>query len=482
MIRLVVTVFGIVCFSFTALQYSALFGYAVLSGRLLRDNRAGRRPVALAKIATDRTMPGVSVIMPAYNEENVITHTTVSALAQEYPHIEVIVVNDGSKDATLQVLIDHFHMEAYDTDPLQGPIPTERVHAIYRSRIEPRIVVVDKAPSGAKADNSNVGINMASYPWVVVMDADEFMERDTIARCMAEVVASPDTIVAVGGTLMPANDIVIDGPDILERRTPRNYWVGCQLIEYMTAFLVARPGLARIRAMPIVSGGFGLFRRDAVIAAGGYRHGHLGEDMDMCLRVQRLLADRGEEYRVVQVPESLCWTEFPPTHEVLRRQRIRWHRGLKMIMTDHGSMFGRKRYGPVGTVGVGSLYVFEWVGPILEAIGWVTMTALLYFGWIDPTAALAVFLTTQLIGMAMTMTSVAMMSRYLQTFTSRSDVMRLFGWAVAMNWGYRQLTLVWRIRSLFPGASGWGEMPRAGFKTNPAAATPVRATPARAPV
>lgn len=465
MIKLAIIGFGIVCFSFTVVQYSALVAFGALSGRLLRANRAGRRPVALAKIATEPSMPGVSVIMPAYNEENVITHTTVSALAQEYPHIEVIVVNDGSRDATLQVLIDHFSMEAYDTDPRQGPIPTEQVHTIYRSRTEPRIVVVDKALSGAKADNSNVGINIASYPWVVVMDADEFMERDTIARCMVEVVASPDTIAAVGGTLMPANDIVIDGPDILERHSPRNYWVGCQLIEYLTAFLVARPGLAQIRAMPIVSGGFGLFRREAVIAVDGYRNGHLGEDMDMCLRVQRHLADTGQECRVVQVPESLCWTEFPQTKEILRRQRIRWHRGLKMIIDDHGSMIGRRRYGAVGTIGVGSLFLFEWIGPILEAIGWLLMTVLVCVGWVDIRGALLLFMTTQIFGMAMTMLSVAMMTRYLQTFNRRTDLLRLFGWAVALNWGYRQLTLVWRIRSLLPGSTGWGEMPRAGFKT-----------------
>jgi cellulose synthase/poly-beta-1,6-N-acetylglucosamine synthase-like glycosyltransferase len=151
MVRIVVVGFGIICFSFTVLQYCVLFTYAVLSGRLLRDNRAGQRPVALAKIATDPSMPGVSVIMPAYNEENVITHTTVSALAQEYPHIEVIVVNDGSKDTTLQVLIDHFAMEPYDTDPRPGPIPTQPLHAIYGSRQEPRIVVVDKAHAADQA-------------------------------------------------------------------------------------------------------------------------------------------------------------------------------------------------------------------------------------------------------------------------------------------------------------------------------------------
>lgn len=472
MIRLAIVAFAAFCFMFTVLQYTVLLVYAALSRGLLRENRGGRRPVALAKVATDKVMPGVSVIMPAYNEQNVIIHTTVSALAQEYPHIEVVVVNDGSKDRTLDVLIDHFGLEVFESDPEQGPIPTERVLTVYRSRSEPRITVIDKAPSGAKADGSNAGINLARHPWVVVMDADEFMERDSIARCMAEVVAAPDRIAAVGGTLLPANDIVIDGPDIRERRAPTNYWVGCQTIEYLTAFLVARPGLARLGAMPIVSGGFGLFRRDAVIAVGGYRHGHLGEDMDMCLRIQRTLADQGETFSVIQVPESICWTEFPSTQEVLRRQRIRWHRGLRSIVSDHGSMVARRRYGSVGTVGVGSLFLFEWIGPLLEAIGWLLIAWLLWAGWANPAGVVTMFLATQLFGMVMTMIGVSMMTKYLQTFNSRRDLRWLVGWSVASNWGYRQLTLVWRIRSLFPGSTGWGEMPRAGFTIAAAHAAP----------
>jgi cellulose synthase/poly-beta-1,6-N-acetylglucosamine synthase-like glycosyltransferase len=465
-IRNVTIAFAVVCLTFTLAQYGALLAYGLFAGRLFRDKRPGRRPIALVKAATDRTMHGVSVILPAYNEENVIEHSVASALAQDYPHLEVIVVNDGSKDNTLGVLVDRFEMEVYESHPPPGPIPTQPVRSIYRSRREPRLVVIDKAPSGAKADGSNAGINVASHPWVVVMDGDEFMERDTITRCMVEVSAAPDEVVAVGGTLLPANDIVIDGADILERHTPRNYWVGCQLVEYLTAFLVARPGLARLGAMPIVSGGFGLYRRSAVIDVGGYRHGHLGEDMDMCVRVQRHLAERGEPCRIVQVPESLCWTEFPSTRAVLQRQRIRWHRGLRMVLDDHGSMIGRRRYGSVGTVGMGSLYVFEWIGPLLEAIGWVLIAALLAAGWVTWIGVLSVFLATQLLGMVLTLVGVSMMARHLRTYRSGRDIARLIGWAVALNWGYRQLTLVWRIRSLLPGSTGWGEMPRAGFKTS----------------
>lgn len=471
MIRTALVAFGLVCLCFTVVQSAVLLIYGSLSGGLMSDRRPGRRPLALVKAATDPTTPGVSIVMPAYNEENVIVDTVVGALAQEYPRVEVIVVNDGSKDATLQVLADHFGLEVYEEHPRPGPIATRPVQAVYRSRREPRIVVIDKAASGAKADGSNAGINAASYPWVVVMDADELMERDTIARCMTEVAQAPDTMLAVGGTLLPANDLVIDGPDIIERRTPRNYWVGCQLIEYLTAFLVARPGLARLGAMPIVSGGFGVLRRDAVIAVDGYRHGHLGEDMDMCLRLQRFQADREQPYAVAQVPESLCWTEFPSTRTVLRRQRIRWHRGLRSIVNDHGSMIGRRRYGPVGSIGVGSLLVFEWIGPLLEAIGWGILLVMMALGWTSPTGVAAVFLITQLFGMVMSMLGVTMMTKHVRVYRSLGDVVRLFGYVVAFNWGYRQVTLVWRIRSLFGGSSEWGEMPRVGFRTVSAAPT-----------
>lgn len=460
-----IVIFMAICLSFTILQYLAMVIWAVLSGGLLDQKRHGNRDLALQKIKADAHAPGVSLILPAYNEEAVIVHTIRSALEQEYANLEIIVVNDGSKDNTMGVLIDAFDMHVFESQPPSGPIPTMELFAIYRSQEVPNLVVVDKAGSGAKADNSNVGVNIATYDWVVVMDADEFMELDVIARCMAEVVVSPDQVVGVGTSLLPANDIVIDGPRIVDRRVGKNYWVGCQLIEYLTAFLIARPGMARIGAMPIISGGFGLFKRDAIVTAGGYIHGHLGEDMDMCLKIQKTECEAGRPYKIVQVPEAIVWTEFPPVKNVLMRQRIRWHRGLKSIMDDYGNMIGRRKYGTVGTIGMGSLYIFEWIGPILEAIGWVLLAILLIFGLTDPMNALAIFLTTQFFGMALTMLGAFMAISRLGVYHRSADVWRLIGFAVKVNWGYRQLTLVWRIRSMLPGENVWGEMPRAGFKT-----------------
>ncbi len=463
--KLAVNIFMIICLSFTVLQYGSTLIWGTLSGRLLNRERSGNRPLALEKLKVDPEAPGVTIVLPAYNEEAIIVHTVRSALDQEYANLEIIVVNDGSKDRTMEVLIEAYDMVPFHDRPDLGRIGTKEIFSVYRSQSHQQVVVIDKAPSGAKADNANVGINFATHDWVVIMDSDEFMEKDVIARCMAEVVELGDEIVAVGTSLLPANDITIDGSDIVDREASRNYWVGCQLIEYLTAFLVARPGYAHIGALPIISGGFGLFKRSALLEIDGFYHGHLGEDMDLCLRLQRAEADNGRPYRVVQVPEAIVWTEFPFTKAVLERQRIRWHRGLRIIMDDHADMITHPRYGTVGSIGMGSMYVFEWIGPILEGIGWVLLVLLLALGWTSPANAAAVFITTQFVGMALTTVGVIMAVTRLDIYRKWSDLKRMLLFTVAVNWGYRQLTLWWRLRSLLPGETVWGEMPRAGIKT-----------------
>ncbi|MEE9415984.1 MAG: glycosyltransferase [Acidimicrobiales bacterium] len=465
MIALALNVFMIAAFAFTILHFLAIAFWSLLSLRLLGRQRAARRPVPLLKTPTLENAPGVSVILPAYNEEAVIAHSVANALSQDYPKLEVIVVNDGSKDRTMEIMLEAFEMALVEENPPPGVIHTEEVFAIYRSQSDSRLWFVDKAPAGAKADNANVGLNLATQPFVVVMDADEFMETDCITRCMVEVMAQPDDVIAVGTTLLPANDIVIDGPKIVHRQASRNYWVGCQLIEYLTAFIISRPGMAHVGAMPIVSGGFGLFRREAVLKLGGYIHDHLGEDMDLCVRLHRYHLENKIPYRIIQAPEAVVWTEFPPVRSTLRRQRIRWHRGLRMIVADTRSLIGKPAYGNFGRFGVGTLFLFEWWGPIIEGLGYLVMLALLLLGWMNISAALALFLATQLIGQVVAILSVSIAVSTFGFYSRPRDLGYMLLWAIAMNWGFRQQSLFWRLRSLLPGETAWGEMPRAGFKT-----------------
>lgn len=464
-LRTALTVFGYSALFFTITHFLAIGVWSLLSIKLLGRSRPSSRQLAHDQTAKLVDIPGVSIILPAYNEEAVIAHSVGNSLSQDYPKLEVIVVNDGSKDNTMQVMLDTYDMVLVDDNPTQGAIATEALHGIYRSQSDPRLWFIDKAPSGAKADNSNVGINVSNYPWIVVMDADEFMETSCITRCMVEVMTEPDNVMAVGTTLLPANDIVIDGPRIVDRQASTNYWVGCQLIEYLTAFIISRPGMAHIGAMPIVSGGFGLFRKEAVLKLGGYVHGHMGEDMDLCIRIHRHHIENEIPYRVVQAPEAIVWTEFPSTRPVLRKQRIRWHRGLKQIIEGNKDVIGRGSYGTFGRYGMSTLYFFEWWGPIIEGAGWFVMLGLMLLGWLDPLNALSMILATQLIGQVSTFVSVAIGIQTFGFYSRPKDLAYMFFWALCANWGFRQQSLFWRVRSLFPGANGWGEMTRAGFKT-----------------
>ncbi|MCP4087811.1 MAG: glycosyltransferase family 2 protein [Actinomycetia bacterium] len=449
---------------FTIVHYLAVLTYGVLSRRLIARARPSTRPTARTAVEEAGPAAGVTVIMPAYNEEAVIVDTVTGVLGQDHPWVEVIVVNDGSKDQTVSRLVEHFGMEPAPYHLDADAIPTEQIHAVYRSVNEPRLVVVDKAGAGAKADNSNVGTNLARYPWVVCMDADELLNADVLRLCMTEALRTPGNVIAVGTSLLPSNGCAIDGPEIVDVSVPRNYWVGGQLVEYLFAFLVSRPGMAHLEALPIVSGGFGLFKREAVLEVGGWRHPHLGEDMDLCMRLHRHFAESGTPYQIIQVPEAIVWTEFPSNREILTRQRVRWHRGLRAIVGEYRSVAFNPRYGRFGMVAMPTIYLFEWWGSLIEAAGYCLLALLAVTGSVNWSAAAALFLVVQLAGMASSLGAVSTQISVLGAFQHPADIRRLLFYAVIFNWGYRQLTVWWRIKSLKAGDQSWGEMPRQGFQ------------------
>jgi cellulose synthase/poly-beta-1,6-N-acetylglucosamine synthase-like glycosyltransferase len=457
------------CFLFGILHYVTLLGWGVLSRRLLARQRAAIREHAVRRTRQRADLPGVTMILPAYNEEVVIVDSVRSVLAQDYPDLEVIVVSDGSKDSTVAVLVDAFAMERLGAPVVAGPILTKRVRAVWRSRGEPRLVVIDKDPAGAKADGANCGINYASKPWCVVMDADELVDPKAILRCMTQVAYTPHNVVGVGVTLLPTNECTIVDRRVVAAVVARNAWVGLQTIEYLGAFFISRPGMSAVGAMPIVSGGFGLFRRDALLAVGGYHHG-LGEDLDLVVRMHRHHLERRLPYRIMQVPEAVVWTEFPSTRQILRRQRIRWHRGLRQVMDEHREVVGRPSYGTMGMFGMFTMYAFEWIAVLVEALGYVLAAVLLVTGTVQLGATLQMYLLSQVIGVVIALSAVHTAGRSLGAYRGAANAARLVGWALVSQLGYRQLTVWWRIRSLVGKNGTWGAMPRTGFGTTPGAA------------
>ncbi len=407
--------------------------------------------------------PPISVLVPAYNEETTITATVESLLQLAYAEFEVVVINDGSKDGTLQVLIDRFGLLPFP-EAYRVQIPTQEVRGIYRSTRYPNLRVIDKA-NGGKADSLNAGINASRYPLFCGVDADSILERDSLQKVVQPFLRSPD-MVATGGTIRAANGCDVRGGDLKLVDLPRNIWALFQVMEYLRAFLFGRLGWSSVNAMLIISGAFGLFRKQTVIEVGGYRTQTIGEDMELIVRIHHHMRDKNQPYRIEFVPDPVCWTEVPEDRQTLRNQRIRWQRGLSESLTAHwGLMFSRSGGWP-GWVAFPYMVVFEWLGPLVELFGYFWTLYAWWAGFISWTAFTVFLLVSIGLGVLLSVAGVLLEQLSFQMYPKVTQMFRLVLVAIAENLGYRQLNAWWRIVGLYRWATqkegGWGTMKRKG--------------------
>lgn len=416
--------------------------------------------------------PGISMLGPAYNEEASIAQSVRGLLALYYPNLEVVIINDGSTDDTMRILRDEF--ELAPIHPIfQRGVPCKRVVGLYRSRMHPNLIVVDKENAG-KADALNAGLNLASSELVCSMDADTLIEPDALQRMVRPFLRGKQ-VLAAGGTIRIANNSLVHGGRVVQARSPRKAIAGFQVVEYLRAFLFGRLGWNRLGGNLIISGAFGLFRRQAVIDAGGYLHGTVGEDMELVLRLRRRGYETGGPTRVDFIPDPVAWTEAPETLRVLGLQRDRWHRGLADTLWRHRALLFNPRYRALGMV-VFPYFVFvELLSPIVEVVGIVGLLVGLTFGILDYSFAILFFLTAYGLGVVLTTFTLALEELSFHRYEKTRDRLSLLLWAMLENVGYRQLTVFWRLRGMvkFLGRSTtWGAMERRGFRAPPPTTAP----------
>ena len=413
--------------------------------------------------------PTISILAPAYNEEATIEISLRALLALHYPSLEVIVISDGSKDKTVQVLIEKFDLVPVKTI-YERKIQTKPVRTLYRSSTYPGLVVVDKE-NGGKADALNVGLSFARGELVCAMDADTLIEQDGLQRMVRPFLYATD-VVATGGTIRVVNGSQVKHGRVEKTAVPTNLLAGVQVVEYLRAFLFGRLGWNRLGGNIIISGAFGLFQREAVLNAGGYLHDTVGEDMELVVRLKRLSYQNGGPGKIAFVPDPVAWTEVPESTKVLGRQRDRWHRGLADVLWRHRGMLLNPRYGVTGLV-VYPYYAFvELLAPVIEAIGLVGLALGLVFGVVDWTFAGLFYLTAYGLGTALTAFTLILEDLSFHRYNTFRDRGLLFSWALLENIGYRQLTVWWRLRGLWKfirGRKDWGAMERKGFQAVPAA-------------
>lgn len=408
--------------------------------------------------------PPIALLAPAYNEAMTIAESVRSLLSLHYPSFEVIVVNDGSRDETLQVLIDTFELR-----PIQRhydlPIDHAPIRGVYGATHQPRLIVVDKE-NGGKADALNAGINVSRAPIFCSMDADSLLEPDALLRAVRPFVEDPERTVAVGGTVRIANGCTILHGRVVEVRPPRNLLALMQTVEYLRAFLMARLAWSRINALTIISGAFGLFRRARVIEAGGYTHGTVGEDMELVVKLHRLMRDKGLPYRIGFVPEPVCWTEAPEDLRVLGRQRARWHRGALETFERHSDVLVKPRYGRLALVGFGYILLVDVLGPVVELLGYLLIPILWITGVLSTAYLLAFLAVSFTFGVVISVGALALEESELRRFPRARDLVLLTAVAVLENFGYRQLNNLWRLRGVWQylrRSQSWGTMTRKGF-------------------
>ncbi|MGE0826942.1 MAG: glycosyltransferase family 2 protein [Candidatus Binatia bacterium] len=416
-------------------------------------------------ILSSRVAPTISILAPAFNEAATITESVRSLMTLSYPNLEVVVINDGSKDETVSVLVQNFDLFPIHPN-YEQKIHTKPVRTLYRSRRHGNLVVVDKE-NGGKADALNVGVNFASGQLVCTIDADTLVESDSLLRMVRPFLLS-DQLVAAGGNIRAVNDSLAQNGRIIEVRAPRTYYAGIQVIEYLRAFLLGRLGLNRMGGNLIISGAFGLFRREAMLAAGGYQLDTVGEDMELVVRLRRRGFETGGPSQVELVPDPTAWTEVPESRQVLGRQRDRWHRGLVDVLWRHRTMFLNPRYGAVGLV-VFPYFVFvELLAPVMEMCGLIGLVIGLSFGLINLQVAWLFFLLAYGYGILLSAFTLLLEELSFHRHKNLKDRFILLGWLLLENLGYRQMSVVWRLKGLKKYMSGntqWGVITRKGFGT-----------------
>ena len=407
----------------------------------------------------------ISVIVPAFNEEQGIIDSVRSLLSLRYPVFEVVVVNDGSTDQTLARLIEAFDLKLWKA-VYRKSLPSKTIRGIYRSPIQPKLIVVDKVNGRGKADAMNAGLNISRYPLFCAVDADSILENDALLKVVRPFLEDPERTIGAGGIIRLSNGCHVHEGQVTGVGIPRNWIARFQILEYLRAFLGGRLGMAMMRSTLIVSGAFGIFRKDIAMACGGYRAASITEDIDLVIRMQKLMHDQKRPYRIQFIPDPICWTEAPESLRVLARQRSRWHRGLIQTLIKYRGMLFNPRYGVAGLFAMPFYALFEMTGPFIECLGYVLFTSHVLLGQVNYPFAVVFFFVAVFYGTFVSLLSILLEELSEHRYPRLRDILILTASGVAENLFYRQYLGVVRAWSLIDhlrGRNEWGSMEKRGF-------------------
>ncbi|OOG77719.1 glycosyltransferase [Algoriphagus sp. A40] len=456
---------------FLILSFSVIVIYLILmilSAFEMRDYIRKNRFADYGDIITSPIAPGVSILAPAFNEGQNIVQNAQSLLSLHYGKFEVIIINDGSKDDSLDKLIQAFELEktnyAYNAE-----IETKPIKAIYRSRNMSyrRLTVIDKE-NGGKADALNAGINIADLEILACIDVDCILSSESISRMVRPFMEETNKkVIAVGGVIGIANNCDVVNGTVTTYRVPETQLGKFQVIEYFRAFLMGRMAWSRINGLMLISGAFGFFRKDLVRAVGGYFPKTVGEDMELIVRMRRYMDEQKIPHKVGFVPDPLCWTEVPEDEQILSRQRNRWMRGTIETLQLHQAMQLNPKYGILGMISFPFWSIFEKSAPILEASGVIYTLILLAIGDFSAVYFIALLAMMYLLSLLVSSFSVLYEQIAFNHYKDKKDLQKLIWMIITEPILVHPKIVFWGVMGhidFIKGKGGWGIMIRSGFK------------------
>jgi cellulose synthase/poly-beta-1,6-N-acetylglucosamine synthase-like glycosyltransferase len=407
------------------------------------------------------SIPSVSILVPSHNEELTILDSVSAILKIDYPQLEIIVINDGSTDNTLNKLKESYKLFKVNLF-IEEHIKTKPIKNVYRSAVDSRLIVVDKE-NGGKADSLNVGLNISKSRLFCSIDADSLIEKDAIYKIVQPYLERDAKVVGIGGIVRVINGCEVRNSEVVKVNLPKKFLPAIQVMEYIRAFLCGRTGWSKINSLIIISGAFGLFDRKTVIECGGYSTDTVGEDMELVVRLHRYMCDRDKEYKMTFIPEPVCWTQVPEKLKILSQQRKRWQRGLIETMWRHKKMIFNLKYRTSGMVAMPFFLFFEMFSPIIELSGYIVTAICFYFGWVNKEFVILFLYLSIIFGIILSLFSLLLEEYTAKRYVRPKDVINLFLFAIIENLGYRQINSWWRLKSffdIFSSKNSWGEMQR----------------------
>lgn len=414
-------------------------------------------------LQSDMTWP-ISILVPAHNEQKSIAETVRSLQMVNYGEFEIIVINDDSTDQTLKTLIREFDLRRIDK-VYKRSVPSRPIRGIYGSLTQQNLLVIDKE-RGGKADALNAGINLARYPLFCSVDADSIIEDNALLRVVKPFMEHPAEMVAVGGIVRIANGCEVHEGRVSKIHLPPKALPIFQVVEYLRAFLTGRIGWSVMRSLLIISGAFGLYKKSEVLEVGGYDLNSDTEDLELVVRLHENCRRKKMKYRIIFVPDPVCWTEVPTTFQILSRQRNRWHRGLLQSLWIHKRMMLNPRYGVIGMFTFPYFAVFEMLGPFIELTGYATILLAWLLGILDWQFFLLFFTLAVLYGVFLSVAAVLLEEISFRRYPGWLDLAKLIVYGVLENFGYRQILSFFKVKAFYDFVRrrrGWGEMKRRGF-------------------